>query len=143
MLARRNLYVLLSNRCPIDVGVPAVACSCCCCFPEGYCFFPGVPAGGSLCYVCSVPTVSSVTDVSNHKVRICKEYHSVCPLAGIGTLPTPFSPASVPLPPQPGGGGTLDRLRVRGWGSSNSDDLRKSLALCLLCVSNVSGGALY
>jgi hypothetical protein len=22
---------------------------------------------------------------------------------------------------------------VRGWGSPNSDDLRKSLALCLLC----------
>ncbi len=39
-----------------------------------------------------------------HKVRINKEYHSVCPLVGIGTLPTPLSPASVPLPPEPGGG---------------------------------------
>jgi hypothetical protein len=66
-----------------------------------------------------------------HKVRIYKEYHSVCPLVGIGTLPTPLSPASVPLPPEPGGGHT--RLRVRGWGSPNSDDWRKSLALCLLC----------
>ncbi len=28
-----------------------------------------------------------------------KEYHSVCPLVGIGTLPTPLSPAGVPLPP--------------------------------------------
>jgi hypothetical protein len=42
-----------------------------------------------------------------HKVLIYKEYHSVCPLVGIGTLPTPLSPASVPLPPQPEGGGTL------------------------------------
>jgi hypothetical protein len=39
---------------------------------------------------------------------------------------------SQPLPPEPGGGGHI-RLRVRGWGSSNSDDWRKSLALCLLC----------
>ncbi len=71
-----------------------------------------------------------------HKVRIYKEYHSVCPLVGIGTLPTHLSPASVPLPPEPGGGGH-NRLRARGWGRPNSDDLRKSLALCLLC----GGGA--
>ncbi len=55
----------------------------------------------------------------NHKVRIYKEYHSVCPLVGIGTLPTPLSSASVPLPPEPGRGHT--RLRVRGWGSPISD----------------------
>ncbi len=30
---------------------------------------------------------------------------SVCPLVGIGTLPSPLSPASVPLPPEPKGGG--------------------------------------
>jgi hypothetical protein len=40
-----------------------------------------------------------------HKVRIYKEYHSVCLLVGIGNLPTLLSPASVPLPPEPGGGG--------------------------------------
>jgi hypothetical protein len=42
------------------------------------------------------------------------------PLVGIGTLPTPFSPAGVPLPPETGGGGTL----ACGWGvggSPNSD----------------------
>ncbi len=66
-----------------------------------------------------------------HKVRTYKEYHSVCLLIGIGTLPTPLSRASVPLPPEPRGGHT--RLRVRGWGSPNSDDWRKSLSLCLLC----------
>ncbi len=33
---------------------------------------------------------------------------SVCPIAGIGTLPPPLSPAIVPLPPEPRGrGGTL------------------------------------
>ena len=31
------------------------------------------------------------------------------------------------------GGGRHIRLRMRGWGSPNSDDWRKSLALCLLC----------
>jgi hypothetical protein len=33
--------------------------------------------------------------------------------------------------PPPSTGDT--RLRVRGWGSPNSDDWKKSLALCLLC----------
>jgi hypothetical protein len=64
------------------------------------------------------------------------------PLSELGLsqqLPTPLSPASVPLPQNRDGGvGWHTRLRARGWGSSNSDDLRKSLALCLLCaVSNL------
>jgi hypothetical protein len=43
-----------------------------------------------------------------HKVLKFKEYHRVCPLVGIGTLPPLLTPASVPLPPEPkGGGGTL------------------------------------
>jgi hypothetical protein len=37
------------------------------------------------------------------RIRINKEYHSACTLVGIGTLPTPLSPASVPLPPEPRG----------------------------------------
>jgi hypothetical protein len=39
-----------------------------------------------------------------HKVRIYKGYHGhgVCPLVRIGTLPTPLSPANVPLPPRTG-----------------------------------------
>ncbi len=71
-------------------------------------------------------------NVSWNKVHIYEEYHSVCPLVGIGTLPPPLSLASVPLPPEPEPGGHT-RLRIRGWGSPNSDDWRKSLALCLLC----------
>jgi hypothetical protein len=35
---------------------------------------------------------------------------------------------------QMGGGGECTRLRVRGRGTPNSDDWRKSLALCLLCA---------
>ena len=74
---------------------------------------------------------ANIAEVWDHKVHKYKEYHSVSPRVGIGTLPTPLSPASVPLPPEPGRGD--NRLRVRGWGSPTSDDLRKSLALCLLC----------
>ncbi len=56
---------------------------------------------------------------------VYKEYHSVCPLVGIGTLAPPLAPASVLLSPEPEGGGHT-RLRVRGWGSPNFDDLRKA-----------------
>jgi hypothetical protein len=65
------------------------------------------------------------------KVRIYKEYHSVCPLFGIGTLPTPLSPSSVPLPPEPGGG--AHSPAGEGLGESQFRWLGKSLALCLLC----------
>ncbi len=54
-------------------------------------------------------------EMKNQKVRTCN--HSVCPLVGVGTLPTPLSPARVPLPPEPGGGGHT-RLRVKGLGES-------------------------
>ena len=37
------------------------------------------------------------------------------PLVGIGTLPTPFWPASVPLPPETGGRGHTSQ-GVGGWG---------------------------
>jgi hypothetical protein len=42
-----------------------------------------------------------------------------------------------PPPITGGGGGTHTRLRLKGWGSPNSDDMRKSLALCLLCAVEV------
>ncbi len=79
---------------------------------------------------------SSVSVPAYHKVRKYKESHMQCmSLVGIGTLPTPFSPASVPFPPEPAGRGhSHSPLRMRGWGSPNSDDGRKSLALCLLCA---------
>ncbi len=63
---------------------------------------------------------------------IYREYHSVCPLVGIGTFPSPLSSASVPLPPEPRGVGRL----ARGWGVGESQfrqyrRLEKSLALCM------------
>ncbi len=56
-------------------------------------------------------------------------------LVGIGTPPTPLPQASVPSPPpdQRVGGGGANSPAARGWRSPNSDDWRKSLALCLLC----------
>ncbi len=45
---------------------------------------------------------------------------------------TPSSVSDCAPPPGSKGGGHT-RLRVRGWGSPNSDDWRKSSALCLLC----------
>ncbi len=63
-----------------------------------------------------------------NKVRIYKEYHSVCPLVGIGTLP-PLSRQLVCLSPRYKRGGGHTRLRVRGLVSPNSDDLRKNIAL--------------
>jgi hypothetical protein len=43
----------------------------------------------------------------NHKVQSTEytEYHSVCPLVGMGTPPTPLSQASVPPPPPDPNGG--------------------------------------
>ncbi len=45
--------------------------------------------------------------------------------------PTPPLASECAPPPGTKGEGAT-RLRVRGWGSPNSDDWRKSLALCLL-----------
>ncbi len=46
---------------------------------------------------------------STYKYRV---YYGVCPFVGIWTLPPPLSPASVPLPPNQGGG--AHSLRARG-----------------------------
>ncbi len=63
---------------------------------------------------------------------LTRVYHSVRPLVWIGT-PHPLSPSDCVSPPwTKGGENTLAcGLRVRGWGSLNSDYWRKSLALCL------------
>jgi hypothetical protein len=54
------------------------------------------PAPGNIIYI-TIEVMFAVT--YRHKVHIYVEYHSVCPLVGIGTLPPPLSPASVPLSP--------------------------------------------
>jgi hypothetical protein len=62
-----------------------------------------------------------------HKVRIYEEYHSVCPLVGLGTLPTSLSPASVPLPQNRGGGGAHSPAG-EGLGESQFRRLQKKLS---------------
>jgi hypothetical protein len=66
------------------------------------------------------------------KVHTYKEYHGECPLFGIWIRSPTRSLASKCAPP-PGTKGGHTRVRVRGWGSPNSNDWRKGLALCLLC----------
>ncbi len=51
--------------------------------------------------------------------------------------PQPLSRKRVCPPPPDQRVGGHPRLRLRGWGSSNSDDWRKSLALCLLCAAGL------
>ncbi len=59
--------------------------------------------------------------------------YSMSPIVGIGTLSPPLLEASVPLSPGTRGGeGGAHCMPARGWVSPNSDDWRKSLALCLL-----------
>jgi hypothetical protein len=75
-------------------------------------------------------------DGVGHKLHnIYLEYHSVCPSSKwyLSPPPPPLPQASVTLPPEPKGVGGNTRLQVKGWGSPNSDDWRKSLAFCLLC----------
>ncbi len=57
---------------------------------------------------------------SQHKVHICLEYHSVCPLVRIVPPPPTASPAGECFLPGTKGGGHT-RLRVRGWEGPNAD----------------------
>ncbi len=59
-----------------------------------------------------------------HKVHKYTEYNSVCPLVGIWTLPAPTPSLASECAPPHGTkrGGGHSRLRLRGWGSPNSDD---------------------
>jgi hypothetical protein len=78
----------------------------------------------SYSHTCTVTLTSEHTPP--HKVHTYKEYHSVCPLDGIGTLPPPLSPVNVPLPPEPKGVG--DTLRAgEGLGESQFQRLEKKL----------------
>jgi hypothetical protein len=91
-------------------------------------------------HLTSFASVSSCTvyipKISTHKVNIYKEYHSVCPLVGTGTLPSPsFASECVPPPGTKGGG--AHSPAGKGLGESQFRRLEKGLALCLLCVSMV------
>ncbi len=57
------------------------------------------------------------------------EHHSVCPLVGIGTLPTqPLSRQRVCLPPEPGGGGGAHSPAGDGLGEFQVRRLEKKLS---------------
>jgi hypothetical protein len=66
--------------------------------------------------------------MSSGKAQYEQEY---VPASELG-LPHPLSRRRVCSSILTKGGGQT-RLRVRGWGRPNSNDWRKSLALCLLC----------
>jgi hypothetical protein len=56
--------------------------------------------------------------------------------------PHPLSRRRVCFPPEPKGR-VHTCLRVRGWGSPNSDDWRESFVLCLLCAISQSSENTY
>ncbi len=73
---------------------------------------------------------------------VYKEYHSVCPLVGNGTLPTSLSPAwGPPPPPRTGGGGVAHTPAGEGLGESQFRQLENKLSalptLCP-CVNNIN-----
>jgi hypothetical protein len=68
-------------------------------------------------------TVCSYEHVHKHKVNSI-EYHSVCPLVGIGTPPPRLLQASVPPPRNQTGG---KHSPAGGGGDPNSDDWKKVL----------------
>ncbi len=76
--------------------------------------------------------IQTLNTVYMTKYILCKyiEYHSG---VQIGTPPPPLPPRVGPPPPPGTKKGVRTRLCVRECGSSNQDDWRKSLALCLLC----------
>ncbi len=77
---------------------------------------------------------STWTMQSPHKVHTYKEYYSICPSLELGLSHRLSRQRVCPSPRNQRVEG-YTRVRVRGWGSPNSNDWRKSLALCLLCES--------
>jgi hypothetical protein len=80
-----------------------------------------------------------------HKVLIYIyiEHHSVCPLVGIVTPPTPLPLASVPPPPSDQRVRGAHSPAAKGGEESQFRRLEKSLALCLHCKSRTSQYEIY
>ena len=87
------------------------------------------PSSGTTCSG-SAPAFTFLKDFSS----FVYQHHSpnVCPVVGIGTTPPPSRRRVCNPPPLNQRRWEHTRLRIRGWGSPNSNDLRKSPALCLL-----------
>ncbi len=73
-----------------------------------------------------------------HSTYIYKEYHSLCPLVGIGTPPTPSLASESAPPPPPTKGGGRTPPRPRGWGESQFRRLEYKLStLPTLCTAGL------
>jgi hypothetical protein len=69
-------------------------------------------------------------------MHIYKEYHSICPFVEIGTPPPLLPQASVPLPPEPKGGGA-QLPAGEGMGEYQFRRLEKKLStLPTLCTKD-------
>jgi hypothetical protein len=92
------------------------------------------PSPGQLYTVITLPAQTSIM-AGERKVLTYTEYHSVCPLVGIGTPSTPLPLARVtPPPPPPKGGGGAHSPAAKGVGESQFRRLEKKLSTLLtLC----------
>jgi hypothetical protein len=88
------------------------------------------PALLLLACFCEVRTYSKNTSNFPPQRQHCGEFEAELEL-GLSCTPSLASECAPPPGTKVWGGHT--RLQVRGWGSPNSDDWRKSLTLCLLC----------
>jgi hypothetical protein len=73
----------------------------------------------ALCVI-SRGTLEGAAEGCTHKVRIYKEYHSVCQIVnsselGLSQVPNPSLASECAPPPRTGGGGSHTPA-VRGWG---------------------------
>ncbi len=96
----------------------------------------GQDGGPGLAYICTAFVNNCFVGYhSITKYVYIKEYHSECmsPRRNWDSPNPSLASECAPPPQNRGWGGHTHSLRVRGWGSHNSDDWRKSLALCLLC----------
>jgi hypothetical protein len=88
--------------------------------------FPALPPSSSF----RLHSLCLLLHGDNHKVHILSTTVYV-PSSELGLSHLLSRQRVCPSPRTKKGGG-----RVRGWGSPNSDDCRKSLTLCLLCGDN-------
>ncbi len=83
-----------------------------------------------ICTLCTVYTVYTYVRAQSKHTQSTTVY---VPSSKLGPHPLSLRRVCNVCPPKPKEG-KHTRFRARGWGSPNSDDLRKSLALCLLCA---------
>ncbi len=83
-------------------------------------------------------TIIKQRDISKKYLYIQSTAQCMSPRRNWGS-PNPSPASECAPPPQPKGKGGAQSPAGGGWGSPNSDDWRKSLALCLLCGYKQAG----